>query len=147
MKSSIGADFVAGHSFSRSEVVKNTRFGFESTKGSTYSNVFAIGLILRRFIRPKFILAFNSGSMQATDILTKLADESRLHYPWIRSLMSRSVYSILMGYLTFLSSLFVCGKQYRPTSTITVYKHRIYKKKEVVCSCSCSCYCFASLQL
>ncbi len=110
-------------------IVKNTRFGFEPTKGTTYCNVFAIGLILRRVIRPRCILAFNSGSMQATDILTKLADESRLHYPWIRSLMSRSVYSILMGYLTFLSSLFVCGKQYRSTSTITVYKHRIYKHK------------------
>ena len=56
--------------------------------------------------------------MQATDILTKLADESRLHYPWIRSLMSRSVYSILMGCSTFLSSLFVSGKQYRYTTTI-----------------------------
>ncbi len=124
VKNSFGADFVAGHSLSRSEVVENTRFGFESTKGTTYCNVFAIGLILRRFIGPKCILAFNSGSMRATDILTKLADESRLHYPWIRSLMPRSVYSILMGCSTFLSSLNVSGKQYRSRTTSTVYKHR-----------------------
>ncbi len=65
--------------------------------------------------------------MQAIESLTKLADESRPHCPWIRSLMSRSVYSILMGGSPFLSSLFVSGTQYRPTTTITVYKHRIIK--------------------
>ena len=86
---SIGADFVVGHSLSQPEVVKSIRFGFESKKGTTYCNVFAIGLTLRRFIRFKCILAINSGSMQVTDVLTKVADESRLHYPWIRSLMSQ----------------------------------------------------------
>ncbi len=65
--------------------------------------------------------------MQATDILTKLADESRLHYPWVRSLMSRSVYSILMGCSIVVSSLFVSGKQYRSTIAVPVYKHRITK--------------------
>ena len=93
-------------------------------KGTTFCNVFAIGLTLRRFIRPKCILALNSSSMQATNFLTKLADESRLHCPWTRSLMCRSVYSIMKGCSTFLSSLCVSGKQYRSTTTITVYKHR-----------------------
>ena len=101
-------------------------------KGTTCCNVFAIGLTLRRFIRPKCILALNSSSMQATNFLTKLADESRLHYPWTRSLMCRSVYSVMKGCSTFLSSLCVSGKQYRSTTTITVYKHR--KNKSFVTS-------------
>ena len=59
---SIGADFVVGHSLSQPEVVKSIRFGFESKKGTTYRNVFAIGLTLLRFIRFGCILAINSGS-------------------------------------------------------------------------------------
>ena len=38
--------------------------------------------------------------------------------------MCRSVYSIMKGCSTFLSSLCVIGKQYRSTTTITIYKHR-----------------------
>ncbi len=60
---SIGADLVVGHSLSQPEVVKSIRFGFESKKGTTYCNVFAIGLTLRRFIRFKCSLAIDSGSM------------------------------------------------------------------------------------